>query len=125
MPRGLAILTAVSNRIIADCDRIVNDVHHEVHGRDMPDAFLEWGRRTEAIVQFTVEAFEYPRSDAPPQLSFVGPLSATGAAVYGRASCVVERSFMPLPTSFSSVVTPISGGSLQSPRVPTCVRRPR
>jgi UDP:flavonoid glycosyltransferase YjiC (YdhE family) len=69
----------VSNRIIAGCDRIVNDVHREVHGTDMPDAFLEWSRRAEAIVQFTVEAFEYPRSDAPPQLSFVGPLSATGS----------------------------------------------
>src|SRR5690348_5877865 len=74
-----AILAAVSNRVVAGADRIVNDLHREVHGTDMPDGFLDWGRRAEAILQFTVEAFEYPRSDAPPQLSFVGPLSATGS----------------------------------------------
>src|SRR5262249_49014124 len=36
-------------------------------------------RHVDAIVQFTVEAFEYPLSDAPPHVHFVGPLSATGS----------------------------------------------
>ena len=33
----------------------------------------------DAVVQFTVPAFEYPRSDAPATLHFAGPLSATGS----------------------------------------------
>jgi MGT family glycosyltransferase len=74
-----AMLTVLSNRIVAGADVIVNDLHRQVHGTDMPDSFVDWGRRAEAILQFTVEAFEYPRSDAPPQLRFVGPLSATGS----------------------------------------------
>ncbi len=40
---------------------------------------MGWGRRADALVQFTVPSFEYPRSDAPPELHFAGPLSATGS----------------------------------------------
>jgi UDP:flavonoid glycosyltransferase YjiC (YdhE family) len=45
----------------------------------MPGTFVDWGRRAEAIVQFSVSSFEYPRSDAPSSLHFAGPLSATGS----------------------------------------------
>ena len=45
----------------------------------MPGSFMDWGRRAEAIVQFSVPSFEYPMSDAPSTLHFVGPLSATGS----------------------------------------------
>jgi MGT family glycosyltransferase len=75
-----AVLEMIGDRIMSGADRIVDDLHREVHGTDMPDSFVHWGRRTDAIVQFTVESFEYPRSDAPPQLHFAGPLSATGSA---------------------------------------------
>ena len=50
-----------------------------VHGVDMPGAILDWSRRAEAIAQFTVAEFEYPRSDAPDTLHFVGPISASGS----------------------------------------------
>ncbi len=45
----------------------------------MPFPVLDWAGHADAIVQFTVPAFEYPRSDAPPTLHFVGPVGATGS----------------------------------------------
>ncbi|MGZ4512735.1 MAG: glycosyltransferase, partial [Mycobacterium sp.] len=38
-----------------------------------------WGRRADAIFQFSVSSFEYSLSDAPAALQFIGPLSATGS----------------------------------------------
>jgi UDP:flavonoid glycosyltransferase YjiC (YdhE family) len=38
---------------------------------------LDWYALADAIVQFTVPEFEYPRSDAPDRLAFVGPVSRT------------------------------------------------
>ena len=40
---------------------------------------LDWAGHADAVVQFTVPAFEYPRSDAPATLHFAGPISATGS----------------------------------------------
>ena len=54
-------------------------MYREVHGVDMPGAVLNWSRRTNAIAQFTVAEFEYPRTDAPDTLHFVGPISASGS----------------------------------------------
>lgn len=43
--------------------------------------FLEWHAGADAIVQFTVPEFEYPRSDLSDRVHFVGPLPAASAAV--------------------------------------------
>jgi UDP:flavonoid glycosyltransferase YjiC (YdhE family) len=40
---------------------------------------MDWGRHADALVQFGVPSFEYPRSDAPSTLHFVGPLSAAAS----------------------------------------------
>jgi MGT family glycosyltransferase len=77
-PRNAA-LYALTRRVLAGTNRTLNDIHREVHGTEMPTDLLNWARDFDANVQFTVEAFEYPRSDAP-QLHFVGPLSATGSS---------------------------------------------
>lgn len=74
-----AALAALNRRMWAGAKRVFDDAHREVHGTPAPGQPASWGRHADAIVQFTVQAFEYPRSDAPPQLSFVGPLSATGS----------------------------------------------
>jgi UDP:flavonoid glycosyltransferase YjiC (YdhE family) len=39
---------------------------------------VNWLGWADAVAQFTVPSFEYPRSDAPASLHFIGPLSATG-----------------------------------------------
>jgi UDP:flavonoid glycosyltransferase YjiC (YdhE family) len=72
-------LGILQRRILRGGDQIVNDLHREVHGKDMPGGFTDWHRRADAFVQFSVPSFEYPRSDAPPTLHFAGPLCATGS----------------------------------------------
>ena len=74
-----SMLGAVGRRVLAGAERMLNDLHHELHGTDFPATLPNMPRCADAIVQFTVQAFEYPRSDAPPQLHFIGPLSATGS----------------------------------------------
>ena len=77
-PRNAA-LTTVSRRVLRQPFRVIDELHREVHGTDMPGTMMAWGRRADALVQFTVSSFEYPMSDPPLELHFVGPLSATGS----------------------------------------------
>jgi MGT family glycosyltransferase len=41
---------------------------------------MAWFEHADAFAQFTVQEFEYPRSEAPLPLHFVGPLGASGSA---------------------------------------------
>jgi UDP:flavonoid glycosyltransferase YjiC (YdhE family) len=77
-PRNKA-LTVLTRRIFSDVTRIASDMHRDLHGVGLPYPILDWAGHADAIVQFTVPAFEYPRSDAPATLHFAGPLSATGS----------------------------------------------
>lgn len=74
-----AALAVVSRRLLRRVHQIVNDLHGQVHGKDMPGTLTDWGRRADALVQFGVPSFEYRRSDAPPNLFFIGPLLANGS----------------------------------------------
>jgi UDP:flavonoid glycosyltransferase YjiC (YdhE family) len=74
-----AALSALNHRIVRRANQSVGDQYREVHGKDMPGSMFDWGRRADALVQFSVPSFEYPRTDAPPNLHYVGPLSATGS----------------------------------------------
>jgi UDP:flavonoid glycosyltransferase YjiC (YdhE family) len=74
-----AALAPLHRRILRQGTRTLNDLHRQVHGKDMPGTMTNWYRRADAFVQFTVPSFEYPRSDAPATLHFAGPLCATGS----------------------------------------------
>jgi MGT family glycosyltransferase len=74
-----AAIAAVQRRMLRRPYQLIDDLHQEVHGSVMPFTFTNWGRRADALVQFTVPSFEYPLSDAPAELHFVGPLSAAGS----------------------------------------------
>lgn len=78
-PRNAALL-AVSRHVLRQPYRTINDLHRQVHGVDMPGTLMNWPRRADAVVQFGVPSFEYPVSDAPPELHFVGPLSGVSHA---------------------------------------------
>ncbi len=78
--RRNAALAALNRRVLRGPFQIVHELYREVHGTDMPGTPMDWGRRADALVQFSVPAFEYPLSDAPPNLYFAGPLAATGSA---------------------------------------------
>jgi hypothetical protein len=74
----------VSDVVLKDSQQQVDDLTRELVGVGLDGLFiLDWARRTELIAQFTVEEFEYPRSDAPDNLRFFGPMSrhAASAAV--------------------------------------------
>jgi MGT family glycosyltransferase len=77
-PRN-AVLAAVNRRVLRRANDTFNDLHRQVHGKGSPHTLLGWGRRADAVVQFSVRSFEYPLSDAPPELHFAGPLAATGS----------------------------------------------
>jgi UDP:flavonoid glycosyltransferase YjiC (YdhE family) len=72
-------LTALQHRMLRRAYQTIDDLHREVHGTVMPFKLTDWGGRADAYVQFSVPSFEYPRSDAPAELHFVGPLSANGS----------------------------------------------
>ena len=55
--------------------RTADRTMRELTGDDMRGFFLDWPREADAIAQFTVPSFEYPRSDAPANLRFFGPVS--------------------------------------------------
>lgn len=73
-----AALAALSRRLFRRAYQLIGDLHREVHGAGMPGTLTDWGRRADAIVQFSIASFEYPRSDVPANLHYIGPLSGTG-----------------------------------------------
>lgn len=70
-----ALLAALAGRLLAGAQRDAGQAYRTLHGTDMPVPLLDWARRAEAIAQFSVPAFEYPRSDAPGNLHFIGPVA--------------------------------------------------
>ncbi len=74
-----AILAALNRRVWARADATLDRLHRAVHGQALPGQMVNWLTWVDAVVQFTVPSFEYPRSDAPGSLHFVGPLNATGS----------------------------------------------
>jgi UDP:flavonoid glycosyltransferase YjiC (YdhE family) len=72
-------LAALNRRVWARADHTLDRLHRAVHGQALPGQIVNWLAWADAVVQFTVPSFEYPRSDAPASLHFIGPLSATGS----------------------------------------------
>jgi MGT family glycosyltransferase len=74
-----AVLAAVNRRVQRRANELINNQHRQVHGKDMPFTLVDWGRRADALVQFSLPSFEYPRTDAPANLHFAGPLPANSS----------------------------------------------
>jgi UDP:flavonoid glycosyltransferase YjiC (YdhE family) len=75
-----ALLSVVAARtVFPRAEAAAQEINQELYGKPLPFPVLDWPRYAEAIAQFTVPEFEYPRSDAPTTLHFVGPISATGS----------------------------------------------
>src|SRR5262249_35403841 len=66
-----AALAALPRPISRPAPRIADEMHRALHGVALPFPILDWAGHADAVVQFTVPAFEYPRSDAPATLHFV------------------------------------------------------
>jgi MGT family glycosyltransferase len=74
-------LTMVTRPVFRNADHVANEMNRDLHGVALSYPILDWAGRADAVVQFTVSAFEYPRSDAPATLHFVGPIRTTGSHV--------------------------------------------
>ena len=72
-----ALLGLVSERVVfAPVAKEADVIARRALGRPLSRFFLDWHSGADAIVQFTVPGFEYPRSDLPAQVTFAGPLPA-------------------------------------------------
>ncbi|MFC7025265.1 glycosyltransferase [Promicromonospora thailandica] len=78
--RNAALAALVDRTVFARSREIVDDMYRDLHGRPFDTPVFDWPRHADAIVQFTVPEFEYPRSDAPANLRFAGALPASGTA---------------------------------------------
>lgn len=79
-----ALLSFVADRLIfGSVHAEARALSNQVVGSPLARNIFDWASGADAIVQFTVEGFEYPRSDLPRNVHFVGPLppATSGAAV--------------------------------------------
>ncbi|WP_431805156.1 glycosyltransferase [Microbacterium sp. bgisy203] len=73
-----AALTAISTRVVfAPVSAEANRISVDRVGHPLSRFFLDWHSGADAVVQFTVPEFEYPRTDLPASVRFVGPLPTT------------------------------------------------
>lgn len=73
-----SINTFIAEKVIfAPVQKFADEQVRALTGRRMPGFFLNWPSLADAIVQFTVPEFEYPRSDLPDTVHFVGPVSTS------------------------------------------------
>lgn len=78
--RNGALRLLVERVLFGELQHRVDDLFREVHGRPADTFMTDWLATTDAIVQFSVPALEYPRPDAPAPVHFVGPVSSTLAS---------------------------------------------
>jgi MGT family glycosyltransferase len=72
-----AALTVVAEKFVFGAvQREADALSSREVGTPLGGFLLDWPRRAEAIVQFTVPGFEYPRSDLPASVVFAGMLPA-------------------------------------------------
>jgi UDP:flavonoid glycosyltransferase YjiC (YdhE family) len=74
-PRNAVLRTFVEKVVFAPVQRDLDALHRAIHGRNADSFILDWVSRADAIVQFSVPAFEYPRPEAVVPLHFAGPIS--------------------------------------------------
>lgn len=67
-----AALAVLHRRILAKANSIGEEIYRPVRGAELPYSLIDWCSQVDAFVQFSVPAFEYPRSDAPEALHFAG-----------------------------------------------------
>ncbi len=75
-----AVLTHVAEKMIfGSVQREADEMSRREVGRPLGEFILAWSGDADAVVQFTVPGFEYPRRDLPDSVRFVGPLPASSA----------------------------------------------
>ncbi|WP_313357115.1 nucleotide disphospho-sugar-binding domain-containing protein [Microbacterium sp.] len=78
--RNAALRTIAERVIFRRVQKEAEDLARQETGRGLGGFILDWAGRADAYVQFTVEEFEYPRSDLPSTVHFAGSLPAAPSA---------------------------------------------
>lgn len=73
--RNRALRFVAEQVIFARLQRRAQRMVHETAGYELKGFFLGSAALADAVVQFTVPEFEYPRSDLPGHVHFVGPVA--------------------------------------------------
>jgi UDP:flavonoid glycosyltransferase YjiC (YdhE family) len=73
--RNAALRVLVERVVFGPVQREASAMFAGVHARPLQTFILDWVSTADAIAQFSVPAFEYPRPDAPVPLHFLGPLT--------------------------------------------------
>ena len=76
--RNLAMQALTEKVVFGPVQKYANDISRDATGAPFPTFFMDWPRAADHIAQFTVADFEYPRSDLPATVHFVGPVSHGG-----------------------------------------------
>lgn len=84
IPRNLLLNTLVQKVGLRRVQRAYSDVFEDVHGRRPLGFAFDWYETTDAVVQFTVPSFEYPRPDAGVKIHFAGPANRVSLAAAER-----------------------------------------
>lgn len=75
------LLNGVAERLVfGELQRAAEDMVREVTGARLTTPVMNYPALADAVVQFTVPAFEYPRSDLTVPVHFVGPVSSAAAS---------------------------------------------
>lgn len=61
--------------ICGPVQKYANEVARDVTGKPFASFFMDWPRHADVLVQFGVSEFDYPRTDLPDNVHFVGPVS--------------------------------------------------
>ncbi|MFI2754215.1 glycosyltransferase [Cellulomonas sp. P22] len=75
--RNAALRVVAEKIVFGPVQRDAEQAVREATGCELPGFFMDYGRLADALVQFTVPGFEYPRPDLPSSVRFVGPVSRT------------------------------------------------
>lgn len=73
------VLYALAHRLLKKANALTDQHHQDLFGRPYGHPVMDWIARADAIAQFSLREFEYPRSDAPEHLHFIGPLHGPGS----------------------------------------------
>ena len=84
--RNWAMQALTEKVVFGPVQKYANDISRDVTGSPFPTFFMDWPRAADHIAQFTVADFEYPRSDLPGTVHFVGPVSHGGKSTTGTAA---------------------------------------
>ncbi|OLT55130.1 hypothetical protein [Cellulosimicrobium sp. CUA-896] len=78
--RNRALQSVVARTVFAPVQRAADDMVRAAGREPLDGFFLGWAAHADAVVQLTVEEFEYPRPDLTTAVHFVGPPTPGPAA---------------------------------------------